>query len=56
MRNTSPHRTIFHRDGSITVWNCFTQNWQRTSHPSDRLLATMSEPERSRVIRHCGIQ
>jgi len=53
---SNPYRTIFHRDGSVTVWNCLTGNWHRTSNPSDSLLATLSEPERSRVMRHCGIE
>lgn len=56
MKNSNPYRTIFHRDGSITVWNCLTGNWQRTSNLGDDLLATLSEPERSRVLRHCGIR
>ena len=55
MKNTNQHRTTYHRDGSVTLWNCLTSNWHRTSNPSDELLSTLSEPERSRVIRHCGI-
>ena len=56
MRTSNPYRTIYHRDGSVTIWNCLAGNWQRTSNPSDDLLATLSEPERSRVMRHCGIE
>lgn len=56
MKNSNPYRTIFHRDGSITVWNCLTGNFHRTSTPNNELLATLSESERSRVIRHCGIR
>ena len=51
----SAYATTFHRDGSVTVWNVFTQQWLRTSWPSDRVLASLGESERARVIRHCGI-
>jgi len=54
-KTADPYKTTFHRDGSITVWNVFTQTWHRTSRPSDRLLATLEEAERRRVVRHCGL-
>ena len=56
MKTSNPYRTIYHRDGSVTIWNCLAGNWHRTSNPGDALLATLSEPERSRVMRHCGIE
>jgi ornithine carbamoyltransferase len=48
----SPYATKYHRDHSVTVWNCLTQSWHRCYTMSDALLATLSEPERSRVMRH----
>jgi hypothetical protein len=48
-------RTTYHRDGTITVWDVYTQSWVRTSAPSDALLASLSEHERTRIVRHCWI-
>ena len=48
----NPYRTIFHHDGTVTVWDVYTQSWFRTDTPSDRLLATLSPDERKRVQRH----
>lgn len=45
-------RTTYHRDGTVTLWDCIRQSWVRGSSLSDELLATLSEPERSRVLRH----
>lgn len=54
-KTKSPYATTFHRDGTVTVWDVYTQSWVRTSRPSDRILASLSS-ERDRVIRHCGIK
>jgi hypothetical protein len=51
----SPYATRFHRDGSVTVWDCLTQSWRRCYTMTDALLATFSEPERTRIMRHLGI-
>lgn len=45
-------RITLHRDGTVTVWDVYTQTWRRTGRPSDALLASISEPQRARVIRH----
>lgn len=45
-------RTTFHRDGSVTIWNVYTQQWMRTRAPGDRVLASLEPRERARVIRH----
>lgn len=45
-------RTTFHRDGTVTTWDCVRKNWVRGSDPSDQLLATMGRSERARVLRH----
>ena len=49
-------KITYHRDGSITVWNVYTQSWLRTTKPSDRILASLNDRERRRVCRHCGIE
>ena len=48
------YATRFHRDGSVTVWNVYSQAWQRTTRPSDRVLASLSAAERAKVERHCS--
>lgn len=59
MKTDSKHyrfATKFHRNGSVTVWNVYTQQWLRTDKPSDRILASLDPKERERVIRHCGVK
>lgn len=53
-RTTRPRsgRTTFHRDGTVTTWDCIAQAWVRGTDPSAQLLSTMGERERARVIRH----
>jgi hypothetical protein len=50
----SATKTTYHRDGSVTLWNVYTQQWDRSKRFSDNVLASLSEPERSRVMRHIG--
>jgi hypothetical protein len=52
---SKPYQTKLHRDGSVTIWNVYRQQWQRTSEPSDSVLASLSVKECERVIKHCGI-
>lgn len=50
-----PYRSTFHRDGSVTLWNVFTQTWQRfVNMPADSILATLTAKERARIARHMG--
>jgi hypothetical protein len=55
-RTTRPNtgRTTYHRDGTITTWDCIAQAWIRGADPSAALLGTMDVRERARVIRHTG--
>lgn len=46
--------TTLHSDGTVTMWNVYTQTWERGS-PSDRLLASLESDARDRVMRHMGI-
>ena len=52
-KTRSPYATTYHRDGSVTVWDVYTQGWVRTGRPSDRILASCSS-DRERIKRHCG--
>jgi len=52
----APYATTFHRDGTVTVWDVYTQQWKRTYRPNNAILASLSEPERSRVLKHCQIR
>lgn len=52
---TTTYRTTFHRDHTVTIWDCYSQRWLRTARPSDRILASLDQRERERVIKHCGI-
>ena len=53
MSGAEPFRTVYHQDGTVTVWNVYAQAWQRTAEPSDRILASLTTEERARVVRHC---
>lgn len=46
-------KTTFHRDGTITVWDVYTQSWWRVSAGAidDRTLATLNQKERARIAR-----
>ena len=54
MTTENAYRTTYHRDGTVTVWNVYIQQWERTDRPSDRVLASLMPEERERVIRHCS--
>lgn len=45
-------KNTYHRDGTVTCWNVYTQQWERSANVSDRVLASMEQKERERVIRH----
>ena len=48
-------KTKYHRDGSITYWSIFRQEWVVCSCMEllpDEELASMNEGERVRVIKH----
>jgi hypothetical protein len=46
-------KTKYNRDNTITVWNVYTQTWQRirASRVSDEILASLSPAERARIAR-----
>lgn len=49
----SAYATTFHRDGSVTLWNVYTQGWQRraASSVSDEVLASLPANERRRIAK-----
>ncbi len=53
IRHHHPFRTRYHRDGSVTVWDVYSQCWLvRVTRLSDAVLASLSHDERTRVLRH----
>jgi hypothetical protein len=43
----------YHRNGTITVWNVYTQTWMRQIEPSelpDTVVATLPNKHRNRII------
>jgi len=46
-------KTVYHRNNTITLWNVYTQTWQRirASRVSDEVLATLAPEERKRIAR-----
>ena len=45
-------KLTLHRDGSVTLWDVYVQQWTRTDAPSDALYATLTSAERARIDRH----
>jgi hypothetical protein len=55
------YATKFHRNAEVTLWNVYSQQWERHSAAAlvsacdrpagDLLLPTLSEPERNRIKR-----
>jgi len=47
------YRTVYHRDGSVTYWSVYRQQWvRRTDWVPMSELAAMTRDERNRVIKH----
>ena len=45
--------TTYHRDGTVTVWDCIAQQWVRlTGRMSNDLAATLDRSERARIDAH----
>ena len=51
----STGRTTFHRDGTVTTWDCILGAWVHGNNPDADLLSTMDRRERALVIDHTGI-
>jgi hypothetical protein len=44
--------TTYNADGTVTLWNVYTQQWETGSDFSDRVYASLASEERDRVIAH----
>ena len=52
-RNYRSRTIIYHRDGTVTLWDMFRQAWVRTANPSDHhLLDGLPRPEVDRIQRY----
>ena len=48
-------KTTYHKDGTVTYWSVFQQQWIRHADSvPDQELAAMSAAERARVLKHLG--
>jgi hypothetical protein len=47
------YKTTFHRDGTVTYWNVYTQGWERVNakHISDKVLASVGIKDRERILK-----
>jgi len=52
-RTADPFRTTYHRDGTVTLWSVYRQQWERqhVDDLSDETLATLRPAERDRIAR-----
>ena len=52
-KKTSLFASTFHRDGTITFWDVYQQQWRRQfpAHISDENLAAMSANDRAQTLR-----
>jgi len=57
--STSIYRTTYHRDGTVTVWDVYSQRWTRRSAArlvaeaghNNSVLPTLSQRERDRIAQ-----
>ena len=44
-------KTTYHRDGTVTLWNVYTQQWERIAadRVSDQIMASLNDAERRRI-------
>lgn len=56
MQTTRPKtgRTTYHRDGTVTLWDVYQQQWVRQAGFSDAVYASLDDKDRTRVLRHVG--
>jgi len=49
----SDYKTKYHRDGTVTYWDVFTQGWvERADHVPAKYMATLPYNERERIEKH----
>lgn len=42
----------YHRDGTVSYWSVYNQQWQRKCIVPNAELAAMNEGERRRILQH----
>ena len=55
----SLYATTYHRDGTVTIWDCYAQQWRRLSAAGlvavaaqdNSIMSTLPESERRRIRR-----
>lgn len=52
----SAYSTTYHRDGTVTIWDSYSQSWTRIEatelvREGGRIMATLSDAERQRIER-----
>ena len=48
------YSATFHRDGTVTYWSVYLQQWVRSSSISDEEIVAQGD-DRARIIRHLGL-
>jgi hypothetical protein len=51
-KNYRSRTIIYHRDGTVSLWDVSSQTWVRTDNPSDQLLDGLPRAEIDRVWRY----
>jgi hypothetical protein len=51
-KNYRRRTIIYHRDGTVRLWDVFSQSWVRTADPNDQLLDGLPRAELDRIKRY----
>ena len=51
--DTANYRTTYHQDGTVTLWDTYSQRWRRLAADSisAELLATLTDDERESIAK-----
>lgn len=54
--NLQPNRKFTcHRDGTVSFWSVYRQQWVRTRYITDREFAAMNPEQRERARKHLNV-
>lgn len=51
-----PYSPTLHRDGSVTYWSVYRQQWVRGRSLPDEDYAAQGIEDRDRIMRHLGVE
>ena len=51
---TTTYRTTFHRDHTVTIWDCYSQRWLRTAVVSQICVAGSASERGGNGMTICG--